>query len=62
LSPTSDTALVKGLMNLMDTLMDEFQDETKIAQMEEREIMSWLEVNITSESYIYMCSNIFYPI
>jgi hypothetical protein len=47
-------------MNLMDTLMDEFQDETKIAQMEEREIMSWLEVNITSESYIYMCSNIFY--
>jgi hypothetical protein len=46
----------------MDTLMDEFQDESKIAQMEEREIMSWLEVNITSESYIYMCSNIFYPI
>jgi len=50
LSPTTDTALIKGLMNLMDTLMDEFQDETKIAQMEEREIMSWLEVNITSES------------
>lgn len=23
--------------------MDEFQDEAKIAQMEEREIMSWLE-------------------
>jgi hypothetical protein len=37
-------------MNLMDTLMDEFQDETKIAQMEEREIMSWLEVNFLSGS------------
>lgn len=44
LSPTTDTSMVKGLMNLMDCLMDEFQDETKIAQMEEREIMSWLEV------------------
>ncbi|XP_052080869.1 dynein axonemal heavy chain 7-like isoform X1 [Mytilus californianus] len=43
LSPTTDTSMVKGLMNLMDCLMDEFQDETKIAQMEEREIMSWLE-------------------
>lgn len=45
LSPTSDTALVKSLMNLMDSLMEEFQDEAKITQMEDREIMSWLEVS-----------------
>jgi hypothetical protein len=45
LSPTSDTALVKSLMNLMDSLMDEFKDEAKISQMEDRETMSWLEVS-----------------
>nr|XP_022323965.1 dynein heavy chain 7, axonemal-like isoform X6 [Crassostrea virginica] len=43
LSPTSDTALVKSLMNLMDSLMEEFQEEAKISQMEDRETMSWLE-------------------
>lgn len=32
-------------MNLMDSLMEEFQDEAKITQMEDREIMSWLEVS-----------------
>lgn len=45
LSPTSDTALVKSLMNLMDSLMEEFQEEAKISQMEDRETMSWLEVS-----------------
>lgn len=45
LSPTNDINLVKSLMNLMDCLMDEFQDEAKIAQMEEREIITWLEVH-----------------
>lgn len=44
LSPTSDTALVKSLMNLMDSLMDEFNDEAKIQAMEEREIITWIEV------------------
>ncbi|XP_064598423.1 dynein axonemal heavy chain 7-like [Liolophura sinensis] len=43
LSPTSDSNVVKSCMNLMDCLMDEFNDEAKIAQMDEREIISWLE-------------------
>ncbi|XP_067686354.1 dynein axonemal heavy chain 7-like [Haliotis asinina] len=43
LSPTNDSNLVKSLMNLMDCMMDEFQDEAKISQMEEREIVTWLE-------------------
>jgi len=34
----------QSLMNLMDVQMDEFKDEAKISQMEEREIMTWLEV------------------
>lgn len=44
LSPTTDTNLVKSLMNLIDCQMDEFQDEAKIAQMEEQEVIAWLEV------------------
>ncbi|XP_076459412.1 dynein axonemal heavy chain 7-like [Babylonia areolata] len=43
LSPTTDSNLVKALMSLMDCLMDEFQDEGRIAQLEEREIITWLE-------------------
>ncbi|KAJ8410629.1 hypothetical protein AAFF_G00195330 [Aldrovandia affinis] len=43
LSPTSDTNLVKSLMNLMDCLMDEFQDEAKIKTMNEKDVCSWLE-------------------
>ncbi|CAH2306581.1 dynein heavy chain 7, axonemal [Pelobates cultripes] len=43
LSPTSDTNLVHSLMNLMDCLMDEFADESKFHNMNEREICSWLE-------------------
>ncbi|XP_052236951.1 dynein axonemal heavy chain 7-like isoform X2 [Dreissena polymorpha] len=43
LAPTSDTNLIKSLMNLMDVQMDEFQDEAKISAMEERETMTWLE-------------------
>ena len=35
-------------MNLMDCQMDEFHDEAKISQMEEREIMTWLEVCISN--------------
>lgn len=44
LAPTGDTQVIKSLMNLMDVQMDEFKDEAKISQMEEREIMTWLEV------------------
>lgn len=31
-------------MNLMDCMMDEFQDEAKIKNMDEKDICSWLEV------------------
>ncbi|KAM9347669.1 dynein axonemal heavy chain 7 [Symphorus nematophorus] len=43
LSPTSDTNLVKSLMNLMDCMMDEFHDEAKMKSMNEKNIFSWLE-------------------
>ena len=45
LSPTSDTSLVKGLINLIDCLTDEFHDEAKLLQFSERETCGWLEVN-----------------
>jgi dynein heavy chain len=31
-------------MNLIDCLFDDFSDEGKIAQLEEREIITWIEV------------------
>nr|XP_033800562.1 dynein heavy chain 7, axonemal [Geotrypetes seraphini] len=43
LSPTSDTNLVRSLMNLMDCMMDEFADENIINNMSARDIYSWLE-------------------
>ncbi|XP_076854479.1 dynein axonemal heavy chain 7 isoform X2 [Brachyhypopomus gauderio] len=43
LSPTSDTNLVRSLMNLMDCLMDEFQEEGRMKAMSERDVCSWLE-------------------
>ncbi|XP_058478991.1 dynein axonemal heavy chain 7 [Solea solea] len=43
LSPTSDTSLVKSLMNLMDCMMDEFHNEEKIKSMKEEDVRSWLE-------------------
>lgn len=43
-SPTSDTNLVKSLMNMMDCMMDEFQDEGKTKNMDDKDICSWLEV------------------
>ncbi|XP_073402803.1 dynein axonemal heavy chain 7 [Dendrobates tinctorius] len=43
LSPTSDTNLVRSLMNLMDCMLDEFLDESVIHSMNERDICSWLE-------------------
>lgn len=45
LSPTTDSNLVTSLMNLIDCQLDEFHDEAKVAQLEEREIITWLEVN-----------------
>ncbi|XP_033628553.1 dynein heavy chain 7, axonemal-like isoform X2 [Asterias rubens] len=43
LSPSNDTNMVQSLMNLMDSLMDEFQDEAAVSKMDEREIISWIE-------------------
>ncbi|CAK6963682.1 dynein axonemal heavy chain 7 [Scomber scombrus] len=43
LSPTSDTNLVKSLMNLMDCMMDEFHDEPNMKSMSDTDICSWLE-------------------
>ncbi|XP_043848111.1 dynein axonemal heavy chain 7 [Dromiciops gliroides] len=43
LSPTSDTNLVKSLMNLMDCLLDEFADEAKIKTKGDSEVYSLLE-------------------
>ncbi|XP_051998583.1 dynein axonemal heavy chain 7 [Xyrauchen texanus] len=43
LSPTSNTSLVKSLMNLMDCMMDEFREESQMKGMDERDICSWLE-------------------
>ncbi|XP_075336554.1 dynein axonemal heavy chain 7 [Odontesthes bonariensis] len=43
LSPTSDTNLVKSLMNLMDCMMDEFHNEANMKSMNEKNVCSWLE-------------------
>ncbi|XP_072835621.2 dynein axonemal heavy chain 7 isoform X1 [Pogona vitticeps] len=43
LSPTTDTNLVRSLMNLMDCMMDEFHNEGKLKTVTDREIFSWLE-------------------
>ena len=44
LSPTTDANMVKSHMNLMDTMMDEFHDEQKFKELNEREVAAWLEV------------------
>ena len=36
--------MVKSHMNLMDTMMDEFHDEQKFKELNEREVAAWLEV------------------
>ncbi|XP_010562350.1 PREDICTED: dynein heavy chain 7, axonemal [Haliaeetus leucocephalus] len=43
LSPTSDTNLIRSLMNLMDCMMDEFADDTKVKAMNDHDIFSCLE-------------------
>lgn len=44
LSPTSDTNLVRSLMNLIDCFMDDFTDENKQKDRNDRESFSLLEV------------------
>lgn len=43
LSPTTDHNLVFSLMRLMDSNMDEFHNDAKITQLEDKEIVIWLE-------------------
>uniref|UniRef100_A0AAY4BTU9 EF-hand domain-containing protein n=1 Tax=Denticeps clupeoides TaxID=299321 RepID=A0AAY4BTU9_9TELE len=43
LSPTSDTNLVKSLMNLIDCMMDEFWEEVKVKDINEGNIIAWLQ-------------------
>ncbi|KAM9628836.1 dynein axonemal heavy chain 7 [Morphnus guianensis] len=43
LSPTSDTNLIRSLMNLMDCMMDEFADDAKVKAMNDHDIFSCLE-------------------
>ncbi|CAB4032385.1 dynein heavy chain 7, axonemal-like [Paramuricea clavata] len=43
LSPTNDANLVYSHMSLMETLMDEFQDEEEFKKLNEREVTAWLE-------------------
>uniref|UniRef100_A0A0D9RH02 Dynein axonemal heavy chain 7 n=1 Tax=Chlorocebus sabaeus TaxID=60711 RepID=A0A0D9RH02_CHLSB len=43
LSPTSDTNLVRSLMNLIDCFMDDFADEVKLKERGDRETYSLLE-------------------
>ncbi|XP_004033032.4 dynein axonemal heavy chain 7 [Gorilla gorilla gorilla] len=43
LSPTSDTNLVRSLMNLIDCFMDDFADEVKLKERNDRETYSLLE-------------------
>ncbi|XP_030830748.1 dynein heavy chain 7, axonemal isoform X1 [Strongylocentrotus purpuratus] len=52
LSPTNDTNLVKSLMNLMDSLFDEFQDDGAVAKMDERAVVGWIE-GIYLFSYVW---------
>ena len=61
LCPTTDTNMIKSLMNLMDCQMDEFHDEAKISQMEEREIMTWLEVCISKNMNIVVIAKTVKP-
>ncbi|XP_022423000.1 dynein heavy chain 7, axonemal [Delphinapterus leucas] len=43
LSPTSDTNLVRSLMNLIDCFMNDFADEVKVGERNDRETYSLLE-------------------
>lgn len=43
LSATSDSNIVRSLMNLMECMMDELKEETRVVNMEVHEVLSWLE-------------------
>ena len=43
LSPTSDTNLVRSLMNILDCQFDKFQDPKKFAAYVTKEVFTWIE-------------------
>jgi dynein heavy chain len=43
LSPTSDSNLVRSLMNILDCQFDKFQDPKKVASYVTKEIFTWIE-------------------
>ena len=43
LSPTSDSNLVRSLMNILDCQFDKFQDPKKVAAYVTKEIFAWIE-------------------
>ena len=54
LSPTNDANLVYSHMSLMETLMDEFQDENEFKKLNEREVTAWLEVCLPKRSIVHL--------
>ena len=52
LSPTSDTNLVRALLNLIDCLTDEFREEARVSNMEDREVVSWIEASVAQSSWL----------
>lgn len=48
--------MVKSHMNLMDTMMDEFHDEQKFKELNEREVAAWLEVFRHQKCFIFIIS------
>ncbi|KAH3750206.1 hypothetical protein DPMN_184725 [Dreissena polymorpha] len=49
-------------MNLMDVQMDEFQDVAKISAMEERETMTWLEVQYSKNAINWIITDVQFKI
>ena len=46
LSPTTDSNLVSSLMNLIETLIDDYYDEAKLKWVKEPERLSQIEVRL----------------
>lgn len=44
-------------MNLMDCMMDEFHGEAKMKSMNEKDIISWLEVGTHTHYYYTTATN-----
>ena len=69
LSPTSDSNLVKSLMNIHESMMDELTDENKYKQCSPEQVEAWIMVSPThppviscdpryAVGYILVCSSV----